>query len=787
MPDYLDQGTRYLLESPTLAPQASAYLWNRRMMLQITCRGYAVAQFMQPEPAKYAHVPTLAQTSFMQPEQPFFAHHPGRFFYVRDDETMDLFSAPYEPARVPLDVFEFEPGLSDIRFRARKAGLELRLTLSLTKDDVVELWTAELTNCGHETRRVSLIPYFPVGYASWMNFGGRFEPALGAVVASAVAPYQKLQDYFKRKDWKDLTYLVCDHDPIAYEANQAAFEGEGGLREPDALKRPMLQGGEAHYELPACALQFSFELPPGQTRTLKFLFGPAKDHQEIRQLKQKYLTDGAFERAHEAYSEYVSAGAGCLRVQTPDPTFNSFVNHWLPRQVFYHGDTNRLTTDPQTRNFMQDAMGMAFIDPRVTRRALLLALSQQKAKGEMPDGVLLYPGAELKYINQIPHTDHAVWLVICLEAYLAETADWTLLDESLAFADDPAPASVYEHLCRAMEWLISARDARGLSYIAQGDWCDPMNMVGYKGRGVSGWLTQALSFALQRFIPYCRARGDETRVRRYELTIQELNAAIQRELWDGSWYARGITDDGVSFGTRKDREGRIFLNTQSWALLCRAPTPDQIETLLQAVHDQLDTPYGVELCGPPFTHMREDIGRVTQKFPGSAENGAVYNHAAAFYAAALYSIGKGDLGYSVLRRMLPGPELSDIQQRNQLPIFVPNYYRGAFRQLPRTAGRSSQLFNTGTAAWFYRIVVERLIGLRGEGDGLHIEPLLPEAWPELRATRLFRGAVLELRVTRGELSAQLIVVDGKVLTQPFLTPIRAGKKYTIEVQLPARS
>lgn len=34
---------------------------------------------------------------------------------------------------------------------------------------------------------------------------------------------------------------------------------------------------------------------------------------------------------------------------------------------------------------------------------------------------------------------------------------------------------------RAMDWLLSQRDARGLSLIAQGDWCDPMNMVGYKG------------------------------------------------------------------------------------------------------------------------------------------------------------------------------------------------------------------------------------------------------------------------------------------------------------------
>nr|AIA88312.1 CAZy families GH94 protein [uncultured Podospora] len=35
----------------------------------------------------------------------------------------------------------------------------------------------------------------------------------------------------------------------------------------------------------------------------------------------------------------------------------------MPRQVYYHGDTNRLTTDPQTRNYLQDGLGMIFIAP----------------------------------------------------------------------------------------------------------------------------------------------------------------------------------------------------------------------------------------------------------------------------------------------------------------------------------------------------------------------------------------------------------------------------------------
>ena len=57
----IDNGERYELTSPTALPQAAGFLWNRRMMIQVTCRGYAVAQFMQPEPAKYAHAPKIGR------------------------------------------------------------------------------------------------------------------------------------------------------------------------------------------------------------------------------------------------------------------------------------------------------------------------------------------------------------------------------------------------------------------------------------------------------------------------------------------------------------------------------------------------------------------------------------------------------------------------------------------------------------------------------------------------------------------------------------------------------
>lgn len=754
------------------------------MMLQATCRGYAVAQFMQPEPAKYAHVPTLAATWFMLPEQQYFAHHPGRFFYVRDDDGGVRFSAPFEPMRVGLDQFEFSPGQSDIRWLAEKDGLRLEVALSLAADEVVELWEVQLVNQSDRRRRVSLIPYFPVGFSSWMNMGAAYDEELQGIVATSVAPYQKVDDYFKRKQWKDWTYLLADRRPTSFEANQAAFEGEGGLADPDALDRFELGGGRACYEMPACILHFALQLEPGERQRVRLLFGPARDRAEIAEIRARLLQPEVFERTREEYARYVAQGAGCIEVSTPDETFDRFVNDWAARQVYYHGDTNRLTTDPQTRNYLQDAMGMVYVEPGRARHALLTALGQQAGSGKMPDGVLLTPEAELKYINQVPHTDHGVWVIICLDAYLAETNDWALLDEPVPFADAP-PSSVFEHVERALRWLLDERDERGLSLIGQGDWCDPMNMVGHQGEGVSGWLSEAVAYVLRLWAAICQRRGLRQRGEQCLQQANEINQAIQRYLWDGAWFARGITDAGRTFGIASDEEGQIFLNAQSFALLSGAADAAQVDRVVHAVGERLMTPFGPELCAPAFTRMHEDIGRVTQKYPGTAENGSVYNHAAAFYAAALFHVRDADGAYEVLRRMLPGPEEAEVRQRGQLPVYLPNYYRGAYKQLPDVAGRSSHLFNTGTAAWYYRLVVEQLFGLRGDGDGLIIAPQLPKAWNEARAVRRFRGATVELQIRRvAELRSREVRVDGSLIADARIAPVETGRSYRVQVLEP---
>jgi cellobionic acid phosphorylase len=325
-----------------------------------------------------------------------------------------------------------------------------------------------------------------------------------------------------------------------------------------------------------------------------------------------------------------------------------------------------------------------------------------------------------------------------------------------------------------------------LSYIAQGDWCDPMNMVGYKGRGVSGWLSVATAYALNLWADICHDRGENKLAEEFRTGASEINQAVNTYLWDGKWFGRGITDDGVGFGSSSDKEGRIFLNPQSWSILGGAASVEQRKLILDSVAEHLETPYGVMILAPSFTAMRDDIGRVTQKHPGSAENGSVYNHAAAFYIYSLYTIRESDRAFRLMRQMIPGPDPADYQQRGQMPVYLPNYYRGAYYQHPRTAGRSSQLFNTGTVSWVYRCLVEGLFGLKGDKQGMVVQPQLPNHWKEAKVVREFRGATFHVAIRREPgISKTMVVVDGQKLPTNRITNIQTGKTYEVEVRIPA--
>ena len=344
-------------------------------------------------------------------------------------------------------------------------------------------------------------------------------------------------------------------------------------------------------------------------------------------------------------------------------------------------------------------------------------------------------------------------------------------------------ASLYEHICLGLEWLLQGSNAARAVQDRPGRLERPAEHGRHRGEGrvrlaygsPGAWRSKTGRRWRRDAVTGLAAPGISGR-------RPDHGSAINRLAWDGRWYARGFTDAGKPFGVRANREGRIFLNAQSWAIMCGAADARRASSCIQAVERDLMTQSGPMTLAPAYTRMQDDIGKLTQKMPGWNENGSVYCHAATFYAYALFAAREADRGYAALRILLPGGRPNTLDRAGQLPLYIPNFFRGAASG--RNAGRSSHAPNTGTASWYYRTAVGMLMGVRAEFEGLRIDPQLPGAWRRARVWRAWRGAEFDIQIHRtSRVRRTEVFLDGDRLPDN-LVPVQTGGRHHVEVRLP---
>jgi len=764
-------GRRYVLSELHRIDSADAELWNDNMVLQIDHRG------------------RVSRAGFLEPNLTAYSGD-LRCFYVRDDDTGRFWSVPHDPVMARPDAFEFSPGLSDIQWRVVCQGIRVDLRVAIPRDADVELWTATVTNVSRKPRRISLYSFLPVGLHAEYTQRSGYDRGLQGALCNYFPYYAHYQDYFTLKERRFGMVCASDATPASWELCVEDFVGRRGLHDPDGLRTPRLSSPDNPNEIAnvehAFVFQFRRRLAPGKSSAVNVLFGPCKDRAEAMRLKRRYLAKNQVVKALAKTEAFLQHHAPSVRVETPDREFDHFVNLWLPRWCLELTRTMCHNSAPQARNAIQDVMGGVYVDPARVRDSYARIWSHQHTTGWLPHALSFSEGAEGHPISKIPHRDTNVWGAMSVHYYVAETGDHAALDQEIPFGNSAKrTATLYDHICMGLEWLLRDRTRRGLSRIGEGDWNDPLNMVGPAGRGESVWLTEALALALDTWATVAAARGDARRASRYRREATRCRRAINRHGWDGQWYARGFTDAGKPFGVRAEREGKIFLNAQSWAMMSSTADGKRTASCIRAVERMLMSPSGPMVLAPPFERMRTHIGRLTQKVPGTTEHGSVYSHAAAFYAVGLYCARESDRAFRVLRMLLPGYDTHTLERAGQLPLYIPNCYRGT--PAGRRAGESSHVMRSGAAAVFYRTAVTMLLGVRAELDGLVFDPQLPAHWPRARVWRRWRGAEFDVLIRRSRKATRTqIEFDGRTLPDNRVPPQPRGSKHTVEVTVPAR-
>ncbi len=725
---------------------------------------------------------------------------PGRYFYLRDRDSGDYWSASWQPVGKPLEQYQAEcrHGTAYTVISSRYAGIASQATYFVPLGQSFEYWRLRLTNESGRARRLSLFTYCEFTN-QWITFQDQVNLQYSLFIVRGRLARDKLlriaiQDNLPPggNDGAMLAWMALRGAPLAgYDSSREAFLGPyRGYHNPLAVERGACTGSQAFGDNACGSLQADLTLEPGESREVLVLLGIGDAETVGRRAVAGF---GSLERASaelEKLKESWHSRLGSLVVQTPDEELNHTVNVWglynclvtfawsRSASLTYNGERDGLGF----RDTVQDILGVIAAIPDEARRRLELMLTGQVSTGGAMPIVQPFshqPGQERAPASEEYRSDDCLWFFNTVPAYVEETGELDFYDQVLPYADR-GEATVLGHLRRALEFNLERTGSHGLPCGLLADWNDCLKL-GYHGESVFVAFQLRLGLSTYAGIAERLARPEEARWALAERG--KLDAAIQACAWDGDRFIWAIAEDGTVYGTRRHSEGQIYLNTQLWAVISGAASAEQAARAMQSVNELLATPYGLMLSAPPFARTPSEVMRAVVFNPGIKENAGIFNHTQGWGLMAECLLGNGDRAYQYCRAAMPAAYNDRAEVRQCEPYVQAQTTYSTYSPRPGNA-RTSWL--TGAAAWAYHSATQYLLGIRPQAGGLYIDPCIPRAWKGFRAARRFRGRLVRLEVRNPDgvcRGVRSMTLNGKKLAGNLLPVEMLGEENAVQVVL----
>ncbi|MBP1659099.1 MAG: glycosyltransferase 36 [Candidatus Aminicenantes bacterium] len=766
------------------------YLQNGRYFATISANGGGISYDRSPLHGRI----TRYRINDVPPDRP------GKYLYVKDKDTGEAWSLTWQPVgHEPASDYRVAHGFGYTRAEAEVEGIASSVVFFVPLEDDREIWKAVLTNRSGRRRRLAVVGYveLALGHAlvdlinqcDDQHFNRvHFEPDLGALFATKTYWVTETRgtQHQENKEWDRWAFFTVNRPVAAYETVRERFIGPfRNESDPAGLERG-LSSKDMDCGNAVAALQVDLDLAPGESADVIFSLGViaktefgATKAEVVGKYRNPASVDEALARVRAEWERFL----GHTRAATPDAEADVFLNYWTPYQAKVAFDVGRVASFYYWgigrgfgyRDTAQDTIAIVIADPARARARVGLLARQMRRDGKVYHH--FYGDGQGEFTG---HCDDPLWFVLAVTEYLKETGDLALLDAREPFLDG-GDGTILDHLLAVAGFAGADLGPHGLPRFGRGDWNDTLDYIGGKDGGESVWGGMFYVAMLNRLLELLDVAGAGGRGAGIRGLRDRLVEALEAHAWDGAWYIRAFGEAGRRIGARENEAGRIFINTQSWAVMAGLPDRRRVVRAMDSLAEHLDTPYGPKICAPAFREIDPTIGLITRCVRGKKENGAVFCHPAAWAIQAECLLGRGDRAFAYFKKLLPG--------RIDQAIFAAEpyvYSQYITSDEHDTAGKASHSWQTGTAAWMYRVAYDHILGLRPAYEGLVIDPVIPAAWPGFRAERVFRGAryVVEVENPDGvERGVASITVDGRPVDGTVVAPQPAGAVCRVAVRM----
>jgi cellobiose phosphorylase len=689
---------------------------------------------------------------------------PGRYFYLRDQESGDYWSVSWQPVGKPLDQFKStcRHGTAYTIISSEYAGITAEATYFVPLDQLFEYWRLKVTNTSDRPRQISAFTYCEFAN-HWNTFQdltnlqyslfivkGEQRDGLLRIACNPNMPVDP--DGNLDKDQSQRTWMALIGAPLAgYDTHRETFLGTyGSYARPLVVEQGQCTNSNAYGDNACGTMQANLTLQPGESREILIMLGIGT----AETIGKKTVAEfGSLARAEVEFTklkESWHSKLGSLTIETPDEELNHMINVWAlynslvtfawsrAASLVYNGERDGLGF----RDSVQDILGVAAAIPDESRERLELMLTGQMSSGGAMPIVKPFdhhPGHEPGPDPAEIRSDDCLWFFNAIPAYVAETGDVDFYHKVLPYADK-GETTVFGHLRRALEFNLERTGRNNLPCGLKADWNDCLRL-GYYGESVFVAFQLCLGLEIYAELAEMFDKPDEAAWAREQREIMVAN--IQKCCWDGEWFIWAIGEDGTVYGTKDYEEGQVYFNTQVWAVLSGVATPEQARKSMETVNKHLATPYGLMLSAPPFVKTPIDVMRAVLFNNGIKENAGIFNHTQGWGVMAECMLGNGDRAYQYYRAFMPAA-YNDRAEIRQCEPYVQG--QTTYSTFAPRAGNTRTSWLSGAVPWAYFSATQYILGIRPELGGLRIDPCIPSAWKGFKATRQFRGKTIEIEV-----------------------------------------
>lgn len=723
---------------------------------------------------------------------------PGRYIYIRDNESQDFWSASWQPVGKDLSEYKSEchHGTAYTKMMADYSGIhsEVRYYVPLGKS--YEVWNLAITNATDKERNINV-----TGYAEFTNNSNYEQDQVNLqysqFITKSVFHDNRVRQMIhanldqiengKEVDNKIVVnrfFGLAGAEVQSWCGDKEEFLGRyHGYGNPQGVINGKLNNQGNYNENGCGALTTVLSIAPGETKEIAFLVG-MKDDAEAGEIVASYAdTESVCKEELEELISYWHKQLSHFQVKTPSPEFDTMINTWNAYNCFMTFIWSRaasftycgLRNGYGYRDTVQDIQGVIHLAPEMAVEKIRFMLSAQVDNG---GGLPLVkfthnPGHEdtpddASYVQETGHpayrADDALWLFPTVYKYVSETGNVDFIDEVIPFANKDE-GTVYEHLKRAIDFSMNHLGKHGMPAGLYADWNDCLRL----GKdGESTFVALQFYYAMTILKEFAAYKKDESYIGYLNECQKNLGKLIQDLCWNEDRFIRGFTEDGEVIGKRDDPEANMWLNPQSWAVISGLADEKQGNLALQQVYDRLNTEYGAILMDPPYHAHAFDGALAVIYNAGTKENAGIFSQSQGWIILAEALRGHGERAFEYFMENAPAAQNDRAEIRRLEPYCYGQFTEG---KASPNFGRSHVHWLTGTASTVMVGCVEGILGMRPDFYGLHIAPSVPKAWDEFEIDKDFRGYHLHITVknpNHAESGCKKLLVNGQEMEGNYI-------------------